>query len=127
MTTKKLLVAGLAVLALTTSGLLTSCKKDKTPVTVTECFRDDYNGNYTGSGVVGNNPAFSGTLTLTKKGCQEAEIKVGTVTENITSLAASAGGGYVGKNASGASASISLSGNTIGIVVGTTINFSGSK
>jgi hypothetical protein len=127
MTTKKLLVSGMAVLALTTSVFLTSCKKDKTPVTVTECFNEQYNGAYTGSGVVGGNPAFTGTLTLTKKGCQEAEVKVGTITENVTNLNASAGGGYSGKTASGTTASISLSGNTINIVVGTTINFSGSK
>ncbi len=127
MTTKKTALYGIAILILSAVIFLASCKK-KDKVTVTQCFKDEYNGAYTGSGVVGNNPAFTGTLTLTKKGCQEAEIKVGTITETVTQLSESAGGGYNGKTATGAAVSISLSNATsIGVSVGTTINFTGSK
>jgi hypothetical protein len=127
MTTKKTAFYGIAITILTAVLFLGSCKK-KDKITVTECFKDEYNGAYTGSGVVGNDPAFTGTLTLTKKGCQEAEIRVGSIVENVSQLSESAGGGYNGKTATGASVSISLSNATsIGVSVGTTINFSGTK
>jgi hypothetical protein len=123
MSTKKSVFTSIAICLLSAVMFFASCKKD-TPVT--ECFKDEYNGTYTGSGQVGNNPGYSGPCTVTKKGCQEAEIKAGTVVENITGLAASAGGGYTGKTSSGLSASISLTGNSISVAVGA-INFSGSK
>jgi hypothetical protein len=127
MTTTKSALKSIAILALSSVMLLASCKKDKGG-TVLECFNDSYNGSYTGSGVVGSNPGFSGVLTLTKKGCQEAEIRVGTVTENVTGLKASAGGGFTGTTSTGASASMTLTNNKdISVSVGTTVNFSGSK
>jgi hypothetical protein len=127
MTTKNLIFNRIAILALSVIVLLSACKKDKGG-TVLECFSDSYNGTYSGSGSVGSNPGFSGTLTLTKKGCQEAEIKVDGITENVTGLKASAGGGFTGTTASGASASMTLTNNRdISLSVGTSINFSGSK
>ncbi len=124
MSTKKTVFTSIAICLLSAVMFFASCKKD-TPVT--ECFKDEYNGAYIGSGQVGSNSQFSGTLTITKKGCQEAEVKAGTVTENITGLAASAGGGYTGKTASGASASLSLNGTSISVSIGSTVNFSGTK
>jgi hypothetical protein len=117
-------VLNVVLVVLTVSMVFMACKKDE-PVTVTSCFADNYNGSYTGS-LVDNNVPSNATITLTKTGCSTATLQSSSfATITISSLNASAGGGYNGTTQNNQSISISVSNNSISI--GGAIQFSGTR
>jgi len=118
-----------AILFIATIVIASSCKKDEeetTPVTVTQCFNDSYDGTYNGSGTINGTPQLSATVTLTKLSCTSCKIDAGSVVDTIVSLEESSSGGYNGKDTEGEGASVKLDGSSLQVNT-SKITFNGSK
>ncbi len=132
------------LMAVMVLGLLSCKKKEEKPVEAPEtpvvedvCFQYNYNGTYTGSGVLTGSGAVNsytpGYLTVTKTGCETADVGLSVpsksyyFSEHISSLS-STPSGYTGKMPNGRTITLSLgSGKHIYVTADSAFTFNGIK
>lgn len=126
------------VMAVMVLGLL-SCKKKEEPAAKEEattkpdpCFNSQYSGTYHGYGVSAVNTFTSGTLILSKTGCESCTIYLTTNTggsysdNNVTQLSLNSSGGFDGKLSNGNSVSLIL-GSHLDVKAVGSFTFTGQK